>query len=127
MHILSACIFSKSFGRKIKQFLNRCYREAFFKRLAHAYCSKFQNENKLFTFSFKSSLFGHWILILTRRILDKNVPHLFCTSEIKKILRSAGFLVFLVWFVHEASEILISQSARNWKETICKQMKKIIN
>ena len=118
--------FSKSFGGKIKQFLNRCYREAFFKRLAHAYCSKFQNENKMFTFSFKSSLFGNWILILTRRILDKNVLHLFCTSEIKSCV-PLGFLVFLAWFVHEASEILISQSARNWKETICKQMKKIIN
>ena len=30
MRILSARIFSKSFGGKIKQFLNRCYREAFF-------------------------------------------------------------------------------------------------
>ena len=59
MRILSARIFSKSFGGKIKQFLNRCYREAFFKRLAHAYCSKFQNENKMFTFGFKSSLFGN--------------------------------------------------------------------
>ena len=33
MRILSARIF----GGKIEQFLNRCYREAFFKRLAHAY------------------------------------------------------------------------------------------
>ena len=29
MRILSARIFPKSFGGKIKQFLNRCYREAF--------------------------------------------------------------------------------------------------
>ena len=29
MRTLSARIFSKSFGGKIKQFLNRCYREAF--------------------------------------------------------------------------------------------------
>ena len=31
MRILSACIFSKSFGGKIKQFSNRCYWEAIIK------------------------------------------------------------------------------------------------
>ena len=86
----------------------------FFKRLAHAYCSKFQNENKMFTFNFKSSLFDNWILILTRRILDKNVLQLFCTSEIK----NPAFR-----WVFSLSYLICAWSIGHFDQSFCKKLK----